>query len=276
MKKYICNYSIIRFLPYKETGEFVNIGVVACCPEAGFLNYRLEAKKTKRVTDFFPELNRDLLTITRNRLADDLNRVSTQYDARQPFLNIYTEFLTNRFKELVRPRESIYRFSPIAIIKTDDLNVTLDGLFDRYVSRNFAKQHEYQETMMKEHLVGLFRDRNIVNYKETKIGNDEYHVTFPFVYAMDQQYLRAIKPLNLSRSDPTNIREHGDQWSCRLKRLESIGFLPQKMLFAVKKPEYGEFQIRAANEICDALRANHEVVPFEDEQSIIQFAQQAV
>ncbi|WP_122365762.1 DUF3037 domain-containing protein, partial [Pseudomonas syringae group genomosp. 3] len=24
--KYICNYSILRFLPYPETGEFVNIG----------------------------------------------------------------------------------------------------------------------------------------------------------------------------------------------------------------------------------------------------------
>lgn len=32
MKKLICNYSVIRFLPYPETGEFVNVGILACCP----------------------------------------------------------------------------------------------------------------------------------------------------------------------------------------------------------------------------------------------------
>ncbi len=32
--KVACNYAIIRFLPYPETEEFVNVGVVLACPSA--------------------------------------------------------------------------------------------------------------------------------------------------------------------------------------------------------------------------------------------------
>lgn len=31
-----CNYSVIRFLPYPESGELVNIGVVVNSPQTGF------------------------------------------------------------------------------------------------------------------------------------------------------------------------------------------------------------------------------------------------
>jgi len=28
MKKFACQYAIVRFLPYLETGEFANVGIV--------------------------------------------------------------------------------------------------------------------------------------------------------------------------------------------------------------------------------------------------------
>jgi hypothetical protein len=34
-KKLACNYAVLRFLPYPETGEFVNIGVAIGCPDKG-------------------------------------------------------------------------------------------------------------------------------------------------------------------------------------------------------------------------------------------------
>lgn len=36
MKKFACQYAIDRFLPYMETGEFANVGIVMLCPDAGF------------------------------------------------------------------------------------------------------------------------------------------------------------------------------------------------------------------------------------------------
>jgi hypothetical protein len=56
MTKIACNYSVIRFLPYPESGEFVNIGVVVSGPQTGFLDFRIERKKFGRIGKFFPEL----------------------------------------------------------------------------------------------------------------------------------------------------------------------------------------------------------------------------
>src|SRR3712207_8881695 len=46
-------YSFVRYRPYFETGEFVNVGLLMCEPERKKLTYRLVNKNNKRVTDFF-------------------------------------------------------------------------------------------------------------------------------------------------------------------------------------------------------------------------------
>lgn len=68
MKKLICNYSVIRFLPYPETREVVNIGILACCPQVGWMDYALELRKTKRISDFLPELDMNLYRAGRKHL----------------------------------------------------------------------------------------------------------------------------------------------------------------------------------------------------------------
>lgn len=53
MKKYACQYKIVRFTPYVETEEFANVGVVLYCPATGVLDYKLAPKRFGRVTSFF-------------------------------------------------------------------------------------------------------------------------------------------------------------------------------------------------------------------------------
>ena len=60
MNKFVCNYAIARFRPYRETAEFVNVGVVLLCPQVDFFGHAFERRKYKRITDFFPELDFDI------------------------------------------------------------------------------------------------------------------------------------------------------------------------------------------------------------------------
>ena len=53
--KYACNYAVLRFLPYPETGEFVNLGVVVHCALRGLFEMKIESRKAARVTDFFSD-----------------------------------------------------------------------------------------------------------------------------------------------------------------------------------------------------------------------------
>ena len=41
MKPLACRYAIVQFMPYAETGEFANVGVVLCLSADGLL--RLQA-----------------------------------------------------------------------------------------------------------------------------------------------------------------------------------------------------------------------------------------
>ncbi len=54
--RFICNFAVVRFLPYPETEEFVNIGVVLACPQTGLFDYTLEKRRRDRITHFFPEM----------------------------------------------------------------------------------------------------------------------------------------------------------------------------------------------------------------------------
>ena len=61
MKKTVCNYAVVHFMPYPETEEFVCVGVVLFCQTANYFDYKLEMKRRGRVLGFFPELDADIL-----------------------------------------------------------------------------------------------------------------------------------------------------------------------------------------------------------------------
>jgi hypothetical protein len=60
MKQLIYNASVLRFRPYRDLGEFVNIGVLVCFPQLNY-NYLKINKRVSRITGFFPEIDKDFL-----------------------------------------------------------------------------------------------------------------------------------------------------------------------------------------------------------------------
>ena len=78
MSEVVCNYAIARFRPYRETGEFVNVGVVLVCPQAGYFDYLFETHDCQRITDFFPELDANVFKAGINGLLKELARVTAR------------------------------------------------------------------------------------------------------------------------------------------------------------------------------------------------------
>ena len=71
-----CNYAVVRFLPYPEAGEFVNIGVVLHSPATGFFDLQLlDAKRTSCVHGFFPELQKEHYRDGLKNCAQELKRM---------------------------------------------------------------------------------------------------------------------------------------------------------------------------------------------------------
>ncbi|MEI8139920.1 MAG: DUF3037 domain-containing protein [bacterium] len=277
--KVVCNYAIVRFLPYPETEEFVNLGVVVACPSQQYFDFRLETIKRDRVTGFFPELNDDVLIKGRRFFQVELERVRECLKAKAgkqaEFAFSNAEF-SRLFREVVKPRESLFRYSSIGIRLADSPSEALKYLYDHYVERMFAKQPEYQEVEMVRRLRQTLLAARIRGFKAGHIGNEMYEVPFPLLRRTkeDEHNFRAIKPLDLDKDKPTAITVHGDDWLAKLGHLKEMQYDAGRMLFAVHMPKGDAKKCQAAEEICRKFEASGALVaPSDSIEEITSFAQ---
>lgn len=108
MNRFACQYAIIRFLPYAETGEFANVGVVLACPATGYFGARLmPTRKTSRITGFFEQLDKRIYREAMAYLKAELDRLGDLVRERGAGNQ---GFVQQTFAGLIRPREALLRF----------------------------------------------------------------------------------------------------------------------------------------------------------------------
>jgi hypothetical protein len=138
-----CNYALIRFLPYPDSEEFVNIGIVLSCPKTGYFNARLEQQQFSRISTLFPEIKREVIQNVIDFFAKEMERfcvkISSHSDAQEQ-LPRKQELSRHFFSEVVRPRESVVRCSEPRTGMAEEPEALLDALFERYVERLHAQE----------------------------------------------------------------------------------------------------------------------------------------
>lgn len=276
--KTVCNYAVIRFLPYPETEEFVNVGVILACPETRTVDYKLETRRRDRITGFFPELDAGVFIEGRRSFKCEMERIKDLLGNNNPGqmeFRIQEKEFQQIFNQIVKPRETIFRFSTVGTVMADDACKELEALYRYYVERQFATHEEYQETIMANRLRVQLKAKDILRfYEEKRFGDDEYGVKIPFVHQLSGQgaRLKAMKPLYLDKPDTTKIIEHGDRWCMRIQRLRKMNNFPNEMLFVVQCPK-SDKKARAADEVIKELKLlDTIVVPETEDQVILNFA----
>ncbi len=275
-----CNYTVLRFRPYPETGEFVNLGVAMACPDLHWFAYRLETRRQDRITGFFPELKhtKDAFIEGRKLFKDELERIrmmlTCHNDDAQFRFKDNAKLFNQAFLNLVRYREEVFCFSPPRVCLTDDPKAALDKLFDHYVERGFAQKQEYQESLMTKRLRNVFSAEKILQYYEVcTFGDDLCHVRFPLVRKSEARFTRAIQPLDLDKEETPRIVEHADHWKNKLTRLWNVPEHPEHVLLVVRQPHGGK-RLDVCRQMWKELEdAGAVLLPKEDRSGIIDFAQ---
>lgn len=277
MNRLACQYAIVRFLPYAETGEFANVGVVLACPAVGYLGARLMAtKRTGRIGAFFDQLDKRIYREALGYFDDELNRVRAMVHAKPE--GDRERIVLQMFAGLTRPRESLLRFSDTRAVLADDTVEMLDKLFARFVERDFADK-SYHDKILERGVRQILSRAHVREYfKPDVIGNDDLHVQVPFVHRQDDHVTLAIKPLDLAKDDPNQVFDRGGHWVDRVRRLDKHDLLPEEMLFAVKAPDPANTRARlAVDEIIEDLRlAGVQVAAADDADAITRFAKRVV
>lgn len=55
MNQYAMRFAVIRFMPYVQTREFANIGIIITHPQSGYFDFKIE-QRYSRLSRFFPPL----------------------------------------------------------------------------------------------------------------------------------------------------------------------------------------------------------------------------
>lgn len=274
INKYACQYAIVRFLPYLETGEFANVGIVMLCPDAGLFEFRL-LRHIRRITSFFEELDAGIYRRAANDFKQELKRIGNWLDPKKEN-RIDADLARHLFAELTRPREAMMRFDAVRVVLADDPVQKFDELFGHYVERNFATK-AYQEQLLERNVRRVLADAKLdKQYRPETLGDAAtYHTRLPFVHRENGRAVKAIKPLHLAHEDPAQIYDHGWTWLGKVEKLRALKLLPDRILFPVQGPaENDGRRFEMFQEIIQKIAANDVVViPDQQTQKIIEFAQ---
>lgn len=121
----VCNYALLRFRPYAETEEFVNVGVLVACQQPCLIHFLAEPKMPARAKALFPHQNEQAFEGALKAMSRDLERVKAGvHDPKS------CQFA---FNEVVRIRESTFRFGEVRTILTANPENLVKELFSRYV-----------------------------------------------------------------------------------------------------------------------------------------------
>lgn len=272
--KLAITYSIIRFQPFVETGEFANVGVVAIAPEIGFFNFKIETKRLARITNFFDALEPVALKSTLISLQTELIRIralSGYMPNGQKKFEFWKEHSASHlFISLTKNREGNVRFGDHRYAFHINPEKKLEELFDHYVRHNFVTPL-YQETVLERAIRGVLNETpKEINFKKETFTDGVYSASFPFVFTENEVASKILKPLFLGQNDASRILEHGNKWLFTVKRLQ--GKLPSKILFAVEGPNSDDKRKKAFEEaIGDFKRNRISVVRAADSGKILDF-----
>lgn len=275
--KTACHYAIVRFMPFVETEEFANVGVVLFAPRARYFGFRLLGNRTSRITNFFEQMEVATYRAFMRDLREELERVSGAFKANgvdRRFSSMDEKATWALWAELIKPRASLVRFGEGRLVLTGDPEAKLRDLYGYYVERNFVTR-EYREQVLERNVRQVLKGANLAKrFQPARVGNEEYHAQFPFVQMEGETPVRAIKALTLSQSDPARIIDHGGQWVLRVTQLRKRGLLPQHVLFAVDEDSNATgLRAQAREDVLAELRdLNVEVTGLGQDQCLLEFA----
>lgn len=158
--KTACHYAIVRFMPFVETGEFANVGVVLFAPNARYFGFKLLGNRYSRVTHFFEQMDAKVFRAAMHTCKEELERIDRmlkQMGTDRRFKELDREGTLALRNEVIKPRETMLQFSESRLVLADSAHAKVRELFEYYVERNFVTP-ERQEQLLERGVRGWLRE----------------------------------------------------------------------------------------------------------------------
>lgn len=247
MKTY--EYQILRFIPDRVSGEFVNIGLVLYQPEEKDLKYAF-ISRISRVSSFFNGINARYLLNTLRHFHSELEARKERFEKELEFDKVKSvEEITS---SLIIPDDTSIVFSEIKKGIDVSLDAALSDLSEQLLYK-FEEKRESEiisdEDVWSKVYRKYFEELNI-REKLTAHKVNTAHDAIEFDYAWKNKHWHCYKPIsfNLKRSD--SVKNKVYRWLGKMQELKTTDERISIDLLSVlpKKKELKKFIIEMLNE----------------------------
>lgn len=270
MNRVACKYAILRFMPYPETGEFANVGVVAVAPKSNAFEFELETRKIQRLTRFFEHLDRNVYKDAITAFHKELEFLKQQVCGGQ--IDAATAFSL-----IAQPRETMLAFSEARgmLAEGNSLQEVSEKLFAHYAEHEFAKQPNY-EAQLQTKVKKLIKDLDLKRqFTYACVDAKGLEVKFELAQLADNDAVeRVIKPLSFQQQEAKGVFMHADNWLGKLRRLDAFNMLPKDLIFPFEEAMKSDQQAEAIKIVkCDFANFG-DVIAANDSAAIRAFAEE--
>ncbi|WP_040976837.1 DUF3037 domain-containing protein [Necropsobacter massiliensis] len=266
-------YSFVRFLPFFESGEFVNIGLLMCEPNAKKLTYRIVKKNDIRVNHFFRQskIFYDVHPMINEQLRYIVDKISSV-----PF-NTNDEMI-NFFHHYTEQKDGLFQFSNAAVGLVDDPVAKFNELYEKFI-KGAGVATESQELHIVREYKKLFKAQNdqlLAQYKEQLVQGSTAKFKFPLALQNEstKEILKGIKPLAFDQAETSGMIEHCDSWVAKINRASEEGLLKRdNILFTLDTADTDSKMniLTTIKHTFDKFKLQH--TDWQDNKNILAFAQ---
>ena len=217
MTKY--TYQIIRYLPDRISGEFVNIGLILFSKEEKFLKAR-SISKIGRVKHLFPDVNARALTRKLKGISELINALGTK---------LAEEIDFNRFEKITSVSRYVLPEDDSSVIFSEPLigiDISLDSaftdLYDRMVDQHNVDNEKYltDKEVWQKHYKSYFEKyeyKKLMTSRVVQTAGDK----LKFEHAVKNGKWNYLEPVTFNLSNPSNVKDKVYKWMGKLNELDS-------------------------------------------------------
>ena len=210
-------YQLLRYLPDRVTGEFLNVGVVLFSRHSSRLLVRTIQTST-RVSCLFPGVKGKRLTTTLRQLATSLRELGELGDDGTGSTAPRT--ITDFTHRALPPDDSALIWSPPAQARDLDLEEAFEDLFDRTVAQHEVNRKPYRtdEKVWRETYqpyLEKYHVRELLHPHAVNIGGNK----IKFDYAVKNGVWNCLEPVTFDLRNPDSVKEKVYRWMGKIQEL---------------------------------------------------------
>lgn len=213
-------YQVLRYLPDRVSGEFINLGVVVYLNEVKELKAMFHSK-TGRMHAFFPSVNTKFIVRNIKQIEAHIKKVQEEFQ--QPLFAEAPVSIEDITKQVLPKDDSALYFTDVAKILDVNIDSLLNSLFERLVLKNVHEtEHETlaDSAVWRQYYKTFFDKYNLTDKlkpKTVKTKADQWN----FEHTCKNGALHCFESVSFDLSSDDYIKKKVYTWAGKIDELKT-------------------------------------------------------